>query len=75
MPRLFDYECHVCTNIFEAFELVGTHATPHCPACGSKETHRKFPIPKVVGLKRDFDLLDKRPPDPPIFSGPNARSK
>jgi rubredoxin len=78
MPRyLFDFECRVCGNIYE--DLVDTRAeslaTPHCPACYSKETFRRVPVPRVIGNKSDFDLLNKRPPDPPIFSGPHTRSK
>lgn len=75
MPRLFDYECLVCGHIFEAFELRDTCSTPHCTCCYSKETSRKFPVPKARTTKSPFDYLKSGPPDPKIFSGPNVRSK
>lgn len=75
MPLLFDYECLVCAHIFEAFELRDQAATPHCPACFSKETERKFPVPKARNTKSPFDYLHSGPPEPKVFSGPHARSK
>jgi putative FmdB family regulatory protein len=75
VARLFDYECLVCSNIFEAFEIPNSEATPHCPACHSLETERKFPVPKIGG-ETPYKTLDKYGiPEPKVTSGPYWRSK
>lgn len=75
MPRLFDYECLVCSHIFEAFEIPNSAATPACPTCYSKETERKFPVPKVIG-ETPYKTLDKYGiTGPKVTSGPYWRSK
>lgn len=72
---LVDFKCHSCKNEWEALVDRDRVDDVSCPSCWSSDVSRVLRPPKVMRNKSDFDLLDKRPPDPPVFSGRYSRSK
>jgi hypothetical protein len=71
---LLDFKCDNCGHEWEEFApKEGRHLI--CLACTSTKVRRVMRPPRINRNRSDYDLLDRRPPDPPVFSGRYTRSK
>jgi len=71
---LLDLACNKCGHEWEDF-APRESTQLLCVRCFSTDVRRVMRPPRINRNRSDYDLLDKRPPDPKITSGPYWRSK